>query len=159
MPVSKTGCWCTPKHAPSFHCQFISSQGCLSYSSTIHSHEIKPCPITEAHRYGKPGTPVTMVMARWKETTGRSIEACRPDSLDSVAAVQANERQKVEILVDQNLRLPSDLHTGTVHMCRTTNIHTHNTNMYVYTYIRVSWHSVRVKIQLLSHIGHRSTAQ
>lgn len=139
----------------------ISSQGCLSYPSTI-----KPCPITEAHVCGKPGTPVTMGIARWGETIGRAIEACRPGSPASMATVQANERhrfkQKVEILVHQDLRWPSALHTlhfAHVHPHEHSHTHTQCKHMYVYTYIKVNCHPLRLKIQLLGHIRHSSTAQ
>lgn len=47
----------------------------------------------EAHRCGKPGgTPVTMVMARWEETTERFREACGLGSPAFMTTVQVNER-------------------------------------------------------------------
>lgn len=139
-PVSETRVLVyPPKYMPSFH-MFISSQGCLSYPSTIYSLEIKPCPITEAHVCGKPGTPVTMGIASWEERTGRAIEACRPGSPASMATVQANERhcfkQKVEILVHQDLRWPSALHTlHFAHVHPHEHLHTHNANICMYTHI------------------------
>lgn len=65
---------------------------------------------------------------------------------------------KVEILVNQNLRLTSDLH-----MLHCAHVHPHEHAQYkhvcVYTYIKTNCHPVRLTIELLSHIGHNSTAR